>query len=230
MGRYKQVVFNIEKMKLLLLGATGRTGKIVLKKALDKGNEVNCLSRQSNRIPKSKGLTIFEGNPNNKDDLNRAISGCDSIIGVLNISRKSDFPWARLRTPKTYLSDVMTKLVPIAKEHNVKRISICSAWGVAETKNDIPKWFKWFIDNSNIGIAYKDHERQERILSNSNIDWTIVRPVGLTSSKRVEQIKETFDNKPKPSILISRKSVATYLVESLEKDTLIKTRVVISKV
>ncbi|MFD2587333.1 NAD(P)-dependent oxidoreductase [Croceitalea marina] len=216
-------------MKLLLLGATGRTGKLVLKKALNKGYQVNCLSRKSNRIPKSEGVTIFEGIPNNEDDLNRAISGCDYIISVLNISRKSDFPWASLRTPKTYLSDVLTKLVPIAKEHNIKRISICSAWGVAETKNDIPKWFKWFINNSNIGVAYKDHERQEKILSNSDVDWTIVRPVGLTNSKREERIRETFDNKPKPSILISRKSVANHLLESLEKDALIKKKVVISK-
>jgi len=216
-------------VKLLLLGATGRTGKLVMKKALDKGYQVNCLSRKPERIQKSNGLTIFEGNPNNESDLDMAISGCDKIISVLNISRKSDFPWASLRTPKTYLSDVMTKLVPIAKEHNIKRISICSAWGVAETKNDIPKWFKWFIKNSNIGVAYKDHERQEKILSNSNIDWTIIRPVGLTNSKREDPIKETFDNKPKPNILISRKSVAEYLLESLEKDALIKKRVVISK-
>ncbi|WP_219007195.1 NAD(P)-dependent oxidoreductase [Aquimarina litoralis] len=216
-------------MKILLLGATGRTGKLVLTIALEKGYQVHCLARKSERIAQKDGLTIFEGDPNNKEDLYRAMAGCDGVISVLNISRKSDFPWSSLRTPKTYLSEVMAKLVPIAKEYNIKRISICSAWGVAETKKDIPKWFKWFIDNSNIGIAYKDHEKQEKIISNSNANWTIVRPVGLTNSKRIEQVKETFDNKPKPSILISRKSVATYLLESLENDSLIKRKVVISK-
>ena len=123
----------------------------------------------------------------------------------------------------------MTKLVPLAKAHRIKRISICSAWRVAETKQDIPKWFKWFIDNSNIGVAYKDHERQEQLLTNSNLDWTIVRPVGLTNSKQEKRIRETFDNKPKPSLLISRKCLATYLVESLERDNLIKKHIVISQ-
>ena len=201
----------------------------MLKEALEKGYQVNCLARKSERIEKVDGLKIFEGDPINEDDLNRAVSGCSCVISVLNISRKSDFPWARLRTPKTYLSNVMSNLIPIANYHKVKRISICSAWGVAETKNDIPKWFKWLISSSNIGLAYKDHERQERIVSDSDIDWTIVRPVGLTNSKRKEQIKETFGNAPKPGILISRKSVATYLLESLENDLLIKRKVVISK-
>lgn len=216
-------------MKLLLLGATGRTGKLVLDKALKKGYQVNCLARHIERIPKQDGLTVFEGDPNNERDLKTAITDCDRIINVLNVSRTSDFPWAKLRTPKTYLSDVMRLLIPLAETHNIKRLSICSAWGTAETKNDIPKWFKWFINNSNIGVTYKDHERQENIISASHLDWTIVCPVGLTNSKRKERIKESFKNQPKPSITISRNAVADYLVNSLERDDLIRKKVVISK-
>ncbi|MEM6378589.1 MAG: NAD(P)-binding oxidoreductase [Bacteroidota bacterium] len=216
-------------MKILLLGATGRTGKLVLKKALEDGYQVHCLSRNSQRIEKQSGLTTFEGNPNNPADLENAILECTTVISTLNISRNSDFPWSGLRTPKTYLSDVMKLLVPIAEKQNVRRISVCSAWGVSDTRNDIPKWFKWFIDNSNIGVAYQDHERQEKILSKSSLDWTIVRPVGLTNSKRKENIKETYGNTPKPSLLISRQSVAEYLVDSLKRAELIGKRVVISK-
>ncbi|MEL6483922.1 MAG: NAD(P)H-binding protein [Bacteroidota bacterium] len=216
-------------MRILLLGATGRTGKWVLKTALEKGHSVYCLSRNSERIPKQDGLTVFEGNPSHLDNLKKAMVDCEAIISVLNVSRTSDFPWARLRTPETLLSDTMSSVVSAAKELRIKRITICSAWGVAETKKDIPKWFKWFIDNSNIGVAYADHERQENILSQSHLDWTIVRPVGLSNSKRTETIQESFDNKPKPCMLISRKSVGRYLVESLEKEVLIGKKVVISK-
>lgn len=216
-------------MKILLLGATGRTGKLVLNNALEKGHQVHCLSRNAGRITRQNGLTIFEGSPDNETDLTKAIAGCDAVISVLNISRKTDFPWSALRTPETFLSDVMTLLVPVAERQNLKRISICSAWGVAETKNDIPAWFRWFIDNSNIGVAYRDHERQEKILSESKLNWTIVRPVGLSNSRKKEKIRETLDNNPKPNMLISRQSVAEYLVESLEKDYLIGKKVVVSK-
>ncbi|MCB0847910.1 MAG: NAD(P)H-binding protein, partial [Bacteroidetes bacterium] len=89
-------------MRILLLGATGRTGKLVLKKALEKGYQVNCLARNSQRIDEEEGLTIIEGNPNKEADLQKAINNCEAIISVLNISRKSDFPWSGLRTPKNY--------------------------------------------------------------------------------------------------------------------------------
>ena len=216
-------------MKLLLLGSTGRTGKIVLEIALKKGYQVNCLARNTERIKKRKGLTIFQGNPTNENDLKKAIYKCDFVISVLNISRKTDFPWSSLKTPSTFLSDAMNIVVRISKNENIKRISICSAWGVAETKNDIPKWFKWLINRSNIGIAYNEHEKQEEIISKSKLNWTIIRPVGLSNSKKEEKIIETFNNKPKPNMLISRKSLAKYLLQSLTNNSLIEKKVVVSK-
>ena len=216
-----------KKMKILLLGATGRTGKLVLQALLKSGYEVNCLARNSERIIPANGVTIMEGNASNSEDLQRAISDCEHVISVLNISRKSGFPWSKLRTPKKYLSDVISRLVPISEMEKVKRIVVCSAWGVAETRNDIPKWFRWLIDNSNVGVTYLDHERQEKIITESKLDWTIVRPVGLTNSKRNETIKESFGSKP--NLTISRHSVAKYMVDSLDKEKLIEKKVVISK-
>lgn len=213
-------------MRILLLGATGRTGILVLKEALAQGYEVNCLSRNSERIEKREGLAVFEGNPTNKADLEKAIEGCDFVLSVLNISRKSDFPWSKLRTPENYLSSVMTNLLSVVEG---RRIIICSAWGTAETRVDIPKWFKWLIENSNIGVAYRDHEKQEELLANSNTKWTIVRPAGLTNSKKVETFKASFNNVPKPSITISRQSLAKYLVRGLKDEDLIGKKVVISK-
>lgn len=157
-------------MKILILGATGRTGKLVLKHALDNGYQVHCLARNSKRIRPQQGLTIFEGDANSHEDLKNAMTGCKAIISALNISRTSDFPWAKLRTPKTNLSDVMQKLTVIAKQEHIQRIVICSAWGVAETKKDLPFWFRWLIKYSNIGVAYKDHEKQEAILSSTNLN------------------------------------------------------------
>jgi uncharacterized protein YbjT (DUF2867 family) len=157
------------------------------------------------------------------------MQGCGAVVSALNISRTSDFPWAKLRTPKTYLSEVMQNVVSVAKKQAVRRVVVCSAWGVLETRKDIPFWFRWMIDNSNIGVAYKDHERQEQVLEASNLDWTIVRPVGLVNSKTVQPIKESFGNSPKPLLTISRLSVASYMIESLQNSDAIGKKVVISK-
>lgn len=215
-------------MNILLLGGTGRTGKLVLQVAKEQGHRVNCLVRNAGKIPNSEGAQVFEGNAINSDDLEKAISGCEAVVSVLNISRTSDFPWARLRTPSNYLSEVMTNTIRLAKKHSIKRLVVCSAWGVAETKKDLPTWFNWFIDNSNIGVAYKDHERQEKLLNDSDIDWTIVRPSGLTNSKKQQKIIESYANSPAPKLLISRLSVARFMIEALKRDDLIKKAPVIS--
>lgn len=216
-------------MRLLILGATGRTGKLVMEEAIAKGFEINCLVRSRRKLETSGKIRIVEGNPSNLIDLRAAMENCDYIINVLNISRKSDFPWASLRTPKTFLSRVMNNLIETSSEMNLQGITICSAWGVLETKKDLPLWFKWLIDYSNIGFAYKDHERQEKLLEKSDLKWRIVRPSGLTNTKKEQQIKESYDNSPKPSLTISRKSLAKYLIDSIYNEELKGRKVVISR-
>ena len=56
----------------------------------------------------------------------------------------------------------------------------------------------------------------------SKLNWTIIRPVGLSNSKKEEKIIENFNNEPKPTMLISRKSLAKYLLQSLITNHLIE--------
>ncbi len=215
-------------MKIMLLGATGRTGKKVLQYALEKGHRVNCLVRDKTKLPLAEGIEVFEGQPTDPRTLNVAISGCDAVINVLNVSRKNDFPWSRLRAPKNLISASISGTIAQMDKSKVKRIISCSAWGVHETKKDIPLWFRSLIEWSNIGVAYADHERQETLLEKSSLNWTIVRPVGLTNSKGIGKIQESFDNKPKPNLTIGRNAVANYLVNCLEREDLIYRKTVIS--
>lgn len=204
-------------MKILLLGATGRTGKQVLEQALERGYQVSCLVRNPERLIPQQHLLIFEGDPRNASDVQSAIKGCQAIISVLNISRTSDFPWSSLRTPKTFLSDTMSAVVEVAAKHKIEQIILCSAWGVGETRKDIPFWFRWTIDFSNIKYAYLDHERQEELLKHSKLNYTIVRPVGLTNFNQNLSVRESENNVPKPNLLISRKAVASYMVKCLSR-------------
>lgn len=206
-------------MKILILGATGRTGRHILETALIRKIEINCLVRSTkkikNFIPNDK-LTVHIGSPDKMEDLKKAAEGCDTIISVLNISRKSDFPWSSLRTPKTFLSDVMKNIITIANADNstINSVVTCSAWGVHETIQHIPWWFRILINYSNIGVAYKDHEKQETLLSESkNIKWAIVRPVGLINRKKLRTVNVSLDNKPKPGMTISRRELAQFMLD-----------------
>jgi len=217
-------------MKILLLGATGRTGKYLLAEALDRGHIVHALVRDKSRITTSNNnLFLFEGLPTNEADLAHAMKDCDAILSVLNISRTSDFPWAKLRTPASFLSDAIKIIAKVAAHEKIKRMIICSAWGANETKKDIPGWFRWLIDNSNIGVAYRDHEVQENYLKGTGFEYTIVRPVGLTNSEKEQVVCVTLNDNPKPTLTISRKSTAKFMLEVLDKNLFVKQAVTISK-
>ncbi len=206
-------------MHVLILGATGRTGRILLNEALKRGHRVSVLVGHRSNLQVSLDLIdAHEGTPLNKFTLAETMKGCEAILSTLNISRVSDFPWSKLRTSKDFLSSSMKKVIEIADEQHINRIIITTAWGVAETKKDIPFWFRWLIDKSNIRFPYLDHERQEDLLKQSGMNWTIVRPVGLTDSEKEKEVQVTLNNSPKPSLTISRRNVALFMLDVLEKN------------
>jgi uncharacterized protein YbjT (DUF2867 family) len=203
-------------MRVLILGATGRTGKLLLQEALSRGYTVNALVRDKSKVPAHSALTLFEGLPTDKAALNGAMAGCKAILSALNISRNSDFPWAKLRTPANFLSETAKIIIGLAPQHGISRVILTSAWGTNDTLKDIPWWFKWVIDNSNVGVAYRDHERQEDLFAASTLNYTIVRPVGLTNSSKIKTVVVSIDNNPKPGLTISRRDVAKFMVDALQ--------------
>lgn len=216
-------------MQVLLLGATGRTGKHILEFLLKDGYAVNVLVRDKNKVQNHSGsLQIFEGDTRDEQTLRKAMSGCRAVISILNINRVTDFPWAKLKTSKTFLSDTMQNILNVARQLHPDRVITCSAWGTYETKKDIPWWFRWVINNSKIGITYKEHERQEDLLSHSEMNYTIVRPVGLTNFITEKQIRVSENNVPKPNLLISRRDTAKFMVNLLIDSTYNKRTITIS--
>jgi putative NADH-flavin reductase len=209
--------------KLLILGSTGRTGKYLLEEALARGFEVNILVRDIQKVKiRSEKLRIFEGTPSNKEDLAKALQGCTHVLSALNISRNSDFPWSALRTPKDFLEKTVQNLIDLSKTNPLENVMVISAWGVAETRNDIPFWFRWMIDFTNVKYGYLGHEDQERLLKSSDLNWTIVRPVILTNNKIIRTILVSLHNHPKPNYLISRINVANFMIDILEKSLYMK--------
>lgn len=215
-------------MRVLILGASGRTGRHLLSAAKAAGHEVTCLVRKPERISVEAGIKVLAGSPASRELLAAALQDCEAVVSALNISRTSDFPWAALRTPPDFLSQVMQQLLELCTTQ-VKQLVICSAWGVAETRQDLPFWFRWLIEHSHIGIAYADHARQEQLLQAAAFNYTLVRPVGLTNGQKLQQVRETLHHEPRPSLTINRKTLAQFMIDCLQRDDLSRRAVVISR-
>lgn len=217
-------------MKILLLGATGRTGRLIVEEALKQGYELNVLVRDKNKIFfNSKSIKVYQGTPTRRADLAAAMQGCDLIISALGIVRASDAPWSKLITPKNFISESIKNVIVEAGQQNLKRLITISAWGVGETKKQVPFWLRWLINYSNMGPVYAEHELEEKLLANSDLNWTAVRPVALNDSDKITTLKVSFNNSPKPSLYVSRKSVAKFIVDIVKSDKYVRKSPTISE-
>lgn len=215
-------------MRILILGATGRTGKLLLQQALAGGYQVNTLLRDKNKVASHPDLIIFEGSPADKLLLAKAMEGCQAILSALNISRNSDFPWSALRTPPNLLSETAAHIIDLAPKHDITRAIVLSAWGAGNSRKEIPWWFRWLIDHSNIGIAYRDHEAQEELFEASALHFTVIRPVALTNSFKQKNVLVSVNGNPKPRLTISRGNAATFMISVLQENTFLREFPVIS--
>jgi putative NADH-flavin reductase len=206
-------------MKILIIGASGRTGRLIVEEALKQGYDLNVLVRDKNKMPfNSKSIKVYQGTPARRTDLAAAMQGCEVIISALGLVRASDAPWSKLISPPNFISESMKNVIAEAGQQNLKRLITVSAWGVGETKKEIPFWLRWLINYTNMRPVYEEHELEEKLLAVSSLRWTAVRPVALNDSKKIKTLKVSFNNSPKPSLQISRQSVAKFTVDIAKSD------------
>ena len=214
-------------MKILLIGATGRTGKLILKKAIEDKHEVTAIVRDPSKI-KDLNAKVIQGSPYDAETVKTAIKNCDAVICTLNVSRKSDNPWAKLRSPKDLISRSVANALEGMKENNIKRIITLSALGAGDSKKKMPFIFNIFLSITNLKYAFTDHTRQEELLAESNMEWTVIRLPMLTDDNGEAEILVNKNNGVRLNKNINRESVARFILSILNDQKYFKTVVGIS--
>jgi putative NADH-flavin reductase len=201
----------------------------LLAQALERGMNVNVVVRDKSKIaPVHNRLHVFEGMPTDRTVLEQAMQGCTAVLSALNVSRASDWPWAALRSPKTLLSSTMKLVTDLAPRHAIDRIIVVSAWGAGDSRKEIPGWFRWLIEHSNLRFPYHDHERQEQVLIQSPLKYTIVRPAGLLNSRKTKKLRVSINNDPKPHLTVGRLALAGFMLDILQHSEYLRKTIVLS--
>jgi len=216
-------------MEVLLIGANKGLGYQVLKELLSKKITVNCLIRRKGLINfESKYLNIFYGDATNLSDLKNSIGNSECIISTINVQRKNIFPWSRLTNSKTTISDFAKNSIIVSGD-KINRIITVSAWGVGESMEKIPKLFKFLIKFSNLKYPYIDHDIHEKVIENSNLNWTIIRPTALTNETKYHDIEEFKGKRKINKITIGRKSLAKYVVKIIDDKYFYRKKITVSR-
>jgi len=187
-------------MKIVIFGASGKTGKLLIEQALENGHQI---------IAYVRNLKVVEGNLNDKLKLNDTITGADVCISVLGGRSLTH------RTPA--LVEGISNLVEAMEKADTKRFIYMSSIGAGESKFLMPQPIRFLIVNLFLRVPLADHNTNEELITKSKLEWTIVRPGGLTDGPMIEDLKYGKDIVPmKGNRSISRASVASFILKQID--------------
>jgi putative NADH-flavin reductase len=214
-------------MKILILGITGRTGSLAAEEAVKRGYKVVGIARDPAKVT-VKDAEIITGTPYDYETVRKAVAGCDAVIGTLSLISQSQGVFGKLNTPLDVLSVSMKNSIKAMKEKGVKRMVLMSALGVGDSAKELPGLVRMLMNLTNIRYSYIDHEAEEKLLQNSDLDWTIVRPVGLNDKNEKLSILSRTNSTDKIKSYVSRNAVAHFMIDCIEKRAFIRQKPAIS--
>ncbi|KAF2100208.1 NAD(P)-binding protein [Rhizodiscina lignyota] len=212
-------------MQILILGGSGRTGKLVIDEALRRNHSVAALVRNESSLKPRGNLTVVKGTPLKQEDIEAAFEATpsppDAVIVTLNAARASDSPFAKPITPPRFLADSNENAVAVMRKYGVRRIVTMSAFGVADSSKEMAWLMRHIIRKTNMSYQFEDHDLVDKEMKTSGTDYTLVRPVVLSEGEDLP-VKDFGDSGKGVGMMskITRKSVASYLVKAAETNEL----------
>jgi uncharacterized protein YbjT (DUF2867 family) len=200
-------------MKVLVLGATGGTGRLIVRDALEKGHSVAALVR-STAGADLPGAELIEGDARNEIILGRALDRCDAVVSALGTGM--GFREVSLLTEAT------RALILAMTRNGVRRLVCISALGVGNSRGHGGFVFDRLFQPLLLSQAYKDKGRQEAAIRGSSLDWVIVRPAMLTNDPARGSLKAIGDLAGVNGGKVARADVARFVVEQLTTNTWLK--------
>jgi putative NADH-flavin reductase len=200
---------------ILVIGASKGIGLRTVNGALKAGHKVRAFARSAHSIeichPK---LEKFQGDALNVKDVERALNGIDVVIQALGVSPGPGVVFG----PVTLFSQAARLLVPAMEKLVARRLIAVTGFGSGDSQERI-SCLQRLPFRLIFGRAYDDKSIQERLIRDSDLDWTIVRPVVLTNGPKTGRYKILSNPHQWRNGLISRSDVADFLINQIDDET-----------
>jgi uncharacterized protein YbjT (DUF2867 family) len=190
------------RRRLLLLGATGGTGRHVLEQALARGHRVTAFVRAPEKLTLRGGLTVVRGDPRDATALGAAAAEHDVAISALG---------PRTRHDEALMPACIDSLITASRDANVRRVLLVSSALLFPGIGLAGAVFRWLIRGSLRGAREAEHR-----LMRSGLEWTIARPVRLTDTPESGAYRAETARLPEKPRPIARADVARFLIDEME--------------
>ncbi|WP_458120849.1 NAD(P)-dependent oxidoreductase [Paenibacillus sp. Z6-24] len=227
-------------MRILLLGATGRVGRIVLQHLLREQHEVHVLVRSQEKLqeqlteadadpelseryhlPTANGaatqqerLHMFTGSVLEPDNLVAALQGVDAVISAIG-------------TDGTDTLSASTRiLIPLLEQQGIRRLITIGTAGILQSRTE-PGLYRYQSSESRRRStrAAEEHRSMYEQLQSSSLDWTIICPTYLPDGNYTGNYRVERDILPEGGSRISTADTAGFACRQLQDQQFLRVRV-----
>ena len=205
-------------MRLLVFGANGATGRLVVDEALAAGHRVSAFVRRVG-APFPGDVRVIQGDATDMTAVRTSMPGHDAVICTLGVGNA-------LRSGGL-IERSLGEIVPAMELAEAPRLVVMSALGVGATFAQAPLVPR-ILYRLMLRDIFADKERGERMVEASILDWTIAHPPLLTDGPLTGayRVGETVELAGFPRI--SRANVANFMVAALASGAWTRRHVIVS--
>jgi putative NADH-flavin reductase len=200
-------------MKIVIFGASGKTGTLMVNQALELGHHVTAYIRRANSLEiKHPNLKIIIGNLNDTEKLKEAITGADACLSTLG--------GGSLTKHAPEIMNGIDKIISIMEQLKVNRFIYLSSVGVGESRSYMAQPIRFIVCDLLLRVPFADHNTNEQRLAKSKLQFTLVRPGSLTDGPKTGNLKHGSERiVMKGNAKISRANVASFMIEQVTNST-----------
>lgn len=193
-------------MNILVIGAGGKTGEAIVKKAVAQGHSVTAFVHSAENLD-VPGARVIQGDVLDATAVQAAVAGQDAVLDAIG----GHTPWKETSLE----TNAARNIIAAMKAHSVKRLMVVSAIGVGGTQDLVPSWYEHLIMPTLLKGAMADKERMEPEVQASGLEWTLVRPGHLVDGEPTGKITFFEPGHGETAHKITRADVAVFLIDAL---------------
>ena len=202
--------------RVLIIGATGGTGRELVKQALERGFAVTALVRNPLRLLiEHPRLSVVRGDVLDREVVATAMRGQEAVLCALG--------HRRYFYPTRILSEGTRNIVRAMASHGTRRLVCETSLGIGDSAFRMGLLYTLFNIPVVLPLYFWDKTRQEQVIAGSGIEWVIVRPGALNNGERRGRVQQgSRVGSLLRTVRVSRADVAAFMLNQLASDTYLR--------
>ncbi len=197
-------------MKIVVFGASGGTGRELVRQGAAQGHEVTAFVRNPASMEARSGVHIFAGNVLDDRAVTNAIAGQEAVLSALGSHSLRD---------NSLLPEAIRRILPAMQQYRVRRLIVlgaAGAWpGSGGRVSVVGRLFVGLLRLTMLRRPFQAQRAMQELIQTSDTDWTIVQPPFLLNAPGRGAYRVGGESLPPRGARIARADVAQFMLAQL---------------